>query len=1823
MDQITTEKDISASECSSNSSWDESSTSVSSVSLKDSSRQFESTKITTEIIKLPKDLCEDQAIFREFFSLDTWNCLSNPIQKHLCSFLPMFTGTIDYEILNTIEALFSNKITRFDYCPLKKLQKDVEECYCKPEIALLHASVSKAERREQRFQECDRLGSLAHKVYVSREKVLQEVYHSAGYPILSQMYDPEDLIYSTTALRAKKRFLREIASVTEQFGGKDVLSDEDAGISNVLPRRQRRLFGTQQGCISSSGTDNRIANTFAYKDDHPTTGHLIGPNGKFFISDHYYRNILVCHKRRKIEEPDNPELDCKDIKLKDVVHRTQASSGYRRIMPLPKIIVPDDVMNCNGQTECCESTVLDVIAPVYSMDLPQYRENQPISDDMKKSSYEYSPKLNLINEETCQSNIIQQPSNIDGDKFVTEVQKDMSQNSIDSSFLHSENGTFDVICDDYSSFRNIEMKIDPSLKSAYEYKGTRQTEPSHDKNFTLTEKVENSLSNQSAQRTTFEEASLESSLSVTQQIVEISSYSKSMSEMMQETHKCFLSLVRDIFCSTPDHRMAIDELQHNLKLWLSTPISTLNDWYHLVEDKWDVLLQSAVWFLSGEFPNQPDDFVPYIEYKVQLNIYQWIGASRDSDHRLLILCRYWLGRKHEMGNFLSNQLEVSSSKQKCLLANKNSFVDDEDGSSEQTISPPPPRFPTDWSVRKATETEIMLFRDQEKRRYENPHMAFTYKQHFYNSVVGPVKGIYTQVPGISKARGHNMLIADRPNFVTILTLVRDATARLPNGEGTRADICELLKSSQYISPTATDQVLQTIVSGALDRMHTEHDPCVKYDTKRKIWIYLHRNRTEKEFEQLHHQYQGIAKHKKNVYRKSKFKDSSEISLSDPYIKSNSQSSFESMHSESITECSNISRNTVVDSVTSVKLSTDSSYSRRSPSINALESSIISSKILTYQSTISGDAFEELHTNKLKPDEEKVRKVSWNGEVPLETVLCNSSKNLQHINDTSPLRISSTCKIRTLPPCNAQPQIETVPVKLATTSNVSNPLSAISTPNPIIPRNGASLKPIILESIPTTVSASNSSTETLPFNVDATPGHNEGNRLIHNFMVPVSFNTDNVSNDMLNPPNLFLESINHSKNNSSSRTPTPVVLKSSSLRHTTNNIPLLTQTKDNIRLVHSDSVVVMSNKQLKNTSTKGVMQNDSEATVSRSKTGINIHPITDMNNTVSVANVQQSILTPAQQKQILQNLLAQQNKQVLVPRCLTGLQSVYTSTNTTSSNFIRGTKTVAKQLHEMSTLELSNLVSTPAVLLQSIDTDVASSHVFHIRPSNAIISGTTEANINMPNATQNETKHKQKFPISRYTIQNDELKILPSSKAVANQKPSSVLISSVTSETAITRAIKSATFVSQPALGTLRTSLTNNIGQNASQVTGKVVKTVGDCQISSLDSLLPQKRLSSEIGIRFAEQKTQSTHLENNLTNIDKNAVLTSNSSIISAVPSFNKDTTQVLVTSTANNLLGPKTAQVCNANQISTVDGMTMLGENENRLNKDTSSNTEHVFGKTTRTSRNIATTIGGTSCINSHSDLRLIEDNPILIASKSSVEIDAVQQKSSNIGFQKAISPSNLLNIRYSEQTKNVQGNITSQKLLLGNHLMKMRTVPRQHNQMQLSFSKQPSGDVAITSVPTSVHHLANISVKGVSPDHQEKSLFNTLSLKGSAATSGEETVSKVGIRMNQQMQRVVLASQGRHIVTQQIIVPSTFQTGPFNIKHLKVIPVNSQQKGSKVNSPSNVTVPHINSPTAITVSNAAGETSSEVIPIHNTSVSDSVDMSNAVELSHDSNSM
>ncbi|XP_067944021.1 nuclear factor related to kappa-B-binding protein-like isoform X2 [Watersipora subatra] len=162
------------------------------------------------------------------------------------------------------------------------------------------------------------------------------------------------------------------------------------------------------------------------------------------------------------------------------------------------------------------------------------------------------------------------------------------------------------------------------------------------------------------------------------------------------------------------------------------------------------------------------------------------------------------------------------------------------------------------------------FHQQEKIRYAHPHRCFTYKLNGKEYLVGPIKGVYDKVSlnSNNKAREHVLLVNDRPSYVTILTLVRDAAARLPNGEGTRYEICDLLQQSQFISESAPSSHINTVVSGALDRLHYEKDPCVKFDSGKKNWMYLHGDRTAGELEMLH-QAQGAALKAKKASKPNK------------------------------------------------------------------------------------------------------------------------------------------------------------------------------------------------------------------------------------------------------------------------------------------------------------------------------------------------------------------------------------------------------------------------------------------------------------------------------------------------------------------------------------------------------------------------------------------------------------------------------------------------------------------------------------------------------------------------------------------------------------------------------------------------------------------------------------------------------------------------------------------------------------------------------------------------------------------------------------------
>uniref|UniRef100_A0A9J7XM36 Nuclear factor related to kappaB binding protein n=1 Tax=Cyprinus carpio carpio TaxID=630221 RepID=A0A9J7XM36_CYPCA len=255
------------------------------------------------------------------------------------------------------------------------------------------------------------------------------------------------------------------------------------------------------------------------------------------------------------------------------------------------------------------------------------------------------------------------------------------------------------------------------------------------------------------------------------------------------------------------------QVEEKVQQWQSSPASTLNPWFSMAPC-WTELVVPALQFLAGES-------------KVCISLHIYTGPSQEVDKDLSALCQLWLESKdHVIVKVVNDWCTHAWHFMLFFLL----FI----------------RW-TDYVVRPSTGEERHVFQEQEQQRYDQPHKAFTYRMHGFESVVGPVKGVFDKETSLNKAREHSLLRSDRPAYVTILSLVRDAAARLPNGEGTRAEICELLKDSQFLAPDVTSAQVNTVVSGALDRLHYEKDPCVKYDIGRKLWIYLHRDRSQEEF----------------------------------------------------------------------------------------------------------------------------------------------------------------------------------------------------------------------------------------------------------------------------------------------------------------------------------------------------------------------------------------------------------------------------------------------------------------------------------------------------------------------------------------------------------------------------------------------------------------------------------------------------------------------------------------------------------------------------------------------------------------------------------------------------------------------------------------------------------------------------------------------------------------------------------------------------------------------------------------------------------------
>lgn len=231
--------------------------SSSSSDSEQSSQSLEPARILKQSLELPKNLCENSGIFQEFFSLETWKFLPDHIQDQLKAFLPRFDGITanendeQIEMNVTLQKLFTNQIARFGASPLIDLQKNLEEGNYRPDISRLRSNIRKSQRREQRFQQCERISRLAKVLVVSREKLLRAAYDGTNSqtPNDKMINDVPKLTSTAAAERAKKRYFDEISSIMEDVGLDLQLSDDEnypEGPPVHLTRKQRKyLSGTQ------------------------------------------------------------------------------------------------------------------------------------------------------------------------------------------------------------------------------------------------------------------------------------------------------------------------------------------------------------------------------------------------------------------------------------------------------------------------------------------------------------------------------------------------------------------------------------------------------------------------------------------------------------------------------------------------------------------------------------------------------------------------------------------------------------------------------------------------------------------------------------------------------------------------------------------------------------------------------------------------------------------------------------------------------------------------------------------------------------------------------------------------------------------------------------------------------------------------------------------------------------------------------------------------------------------------------------------------------------------------------------------------------------------------------------------------------------------------------------------------------------------------------------------------------------------------------------------------------------------------------------------
>lgn len=661
-------------------------------SCEDDIENFETAKICGATLELPQGLCESREIFKELFSMKTFNSLSEINKQHLKNFLPCFPENDDQEKNITLQKFFNKEKFRFG-SPLLDFHDKLKAGHYRPDIARMKRMMKRAQRRECQYQQRKHCEELISELVTSRQKLLELSYSvPAGVELRTERTVNSNPSECSVAVRTKKRYFQELLLIKQLVGESGEFSDDEnypEGPPVQLSRKQKKhLSGLQQ-----NSPERLVTSTLANKPSGMDLENSVtSTHNPYQLNEETYRTLLLKHKKRKIECSNNPEFNTKGITLRDIAQRTQLSPKKSNGKPTfvmeksakkkskldptikPVISSPDLIrpqLNLSSNSELDFSDSDSFIDPVIS----------PIP--MLKPKRARTPKPKLIPPRPKPKISSTAPVLVELPDIKTEIDTPPTISIPSDSISQYGNRLIPATLSDLDGIDMMNLPVDLD-----------------DSNLDILDEI------------------------------------NTKPELMQDTHSNFFALIRDIICSTVDHRMNLSNLEERLKSWQENPISPLNDWYSFV-DNWVNLLPSAVNFLCGDCTEQPEDFVPYMEYKPLLQVYQWIGAGRDNDNLLSPLCQYWLEHRDDTVVQPPTEMEMDI--------------------MEKPQTPPPVRCPTQWTVRKAEPEEIEEFQVQEIQRYKNPHKAFTFRMNGYESVVGPVKGIYSQSAGVSKARGMNIL----------------------------------------------------------------------------------------------------------------------------------------------------------------------------------------------------------------------------------------------------------------------------------------------------------------------------------------------------------------------------------------------------------------------------------------------------------------------------------------------------------------------------------------------------------------------------------------------------------------------------------------------------------------------------------------------------------------------------------------------------------------------------------------------------------------------------------------------------------------------------------------------------------------------------------------------------------------------------------------------------------------------------------------------------------------------------------------------------------